>query len=317
MASEDLYEILGVGRTATAEEIKKAYRALARKHHPDRNQGKKDSEERFKKLSAAYAVLKDGEKRKLYDQYGVDGLRDGFDPKMWERYGPSKQRAGGSGAQAAGETFDFGGFSGFGSMEDVFESLFGGGRGRGRGPRAGVSWENQAKQGANVRTTLEVELLDAVIGKELELAVEIEGETRRLKVKLPPGVEDGQTIRLEGQGAKGRGGGAQGDLLMEVRVKSDQTYTRHGNDLERRVLVTLGKAYKGGEVEVETPWGKGRLKIPASTQGGKRFRLKGQGIRKKREVGDLYVRVDVRVPEGKDAETISAVEKIEKLYEKE
>jgi curved DNA-binding protein len=316
MPAEELYEILGVGRTASAEEVKKAYRALARKHHPDRNQGKKDSEERFKKISAAYAVLGNEKKRKLYDQFGVDGLRDGFDPEMWKRYGGGARRAGAGGGQPDGEQFDFGGFSGFGSLEDIFEGLFGGERKRGRGRRGGVSWEDVPRPGAQVRFVLEVELLDAVLGRELDIAMDVEGETRRLKVKVPAGIEEGQTIRLGGQGAKGRGGGQQGDLLLEVRVKGDQTYTRHGTDLERRVLVTLGRAYEGGEVEVETPWGKGKLKVPPRTQGGTRFRLKGHGIRKRGVSGDLYVRMDVRVPCGTDKETICAVEQLETLYDK-
>ncbi|HUT77064.1 MAG TPA: J domain-containing protein [Polyangia bacterium] len=236
---------------------------------------------------------------------------------MWKRYGGGGGRAAGKRAgQPSGEEFEFGGFSGFGSMEDIFEGLFGGGPGRGRGRRGGIQWESAPQRGAQVRSALEVELLDAVVGRELEIAVETEGEAKRLKVKLPAGVEDGQTIRLGGQGAGGRGGAPKGDLLLEVRVKGDQIYTRHGNDLERRVLVTMGRAFEGGEVEVETPWGKGKLRIPPRTQGGTRFRLKGHGIRKRGTTGDLFVRMDIRVPGGNDPETVSAVERLESQYEK-
>jgi len=309
MPAEDLYQILGVKRTATAGEMKKAYRSLARRHHPDKNQGKKEEEEKFKKITAAYAVLGDENKRKLYDQYGLDGLRDGFDPEMWKRYGGRAE-----GRQPIGQEFDFGGFSGFGSMEDIFESLFGG-RGSRKAGSGGVRWERMQKRGAQVRSVLEVELLDAVLGRELEIAVDVGGETRKLKVRIPAGVEDGQTIRLAGQGASGSGGGPSGDLLLEVRTRADATYSRHGSDLERRVLVTIGKAYEGGEVEVETPWGKGMLRIPPRTQGGTRLRLKGQGVRKKGSAGDLYVRVDIRVPAGTDEKTAEAVAALERIYE--
>ncbi len=313
--AEDFYSVLGVDRDAAAGEIKKAYRNLARKHHPDRNQGKKDAEERFKKISAAYAVLGDEKKRGLYDRYGVDGLRDGFDPEMWERYGKTAGGRGRSGS-SPGEDFDFGGFSGFGSMEDIFESLFGKGTSGGRRRRARVAWEDIPQPGAQVRSVLEVDLMDAVLGRELDIAVGVGSETRRLKVKVPAGVEEGQMIRLGGQGAKGRGGAARGDLLLEVRLKGDPVYERNGNDLERRMMVTMGEAYRGGEIEVETPWGKGRLRIPAGTQGGTRFRLKGQGIRKKGAKGDMLVRMDIRVPTGRDEETEAAVSALESQYEK-
>lgn len=308
--AEDLYQILGVGRDASADEIKKVYRSLARKYHPDKNPEKKGAEERFKKIGAAYAVLGDEKKRKLYDQFGMDGLRDGFDPELWKRYG------GGAGARAGqqgGQEFDLGGFSGFGSMEDIFESLFGSGGGR-RGRRSGVSWSTGRQKGPDVRSTLEVELLDAIRGRELDIAIEVEGTLRRLKVKVPQGVEDGQVIRLAGQGAEGGSGGPKGDLLLEIRVKQDQTYHRNGKDLERRTLVTVGNAYEGGEIEVETPWGKGKLRIPAGTQGGTRFRLKGQGVRRKDQAGDLYVRVDIRVPESRDEGTREAVRELESKY---
>jgi DnaJ-class molecular chaperone len=163
---------------------------------------------------------------------------------------------------------------------------------------------------------VEVELMDAVLGRELEIAVVAGGESRRLKVKVPAGIEDGQKIRLGGQGGKGSEGGAAGDLLLEVRVKADPVYSRNRTDLERRVMVTIGTAYEGGEIEVETPWGKGRLRIPPGTQGGTRFRLKGHGIRKRGVSGDLIVRTDVRIPVGRDEETETLVRKIESKYDK-
>jgi molecular chaperone DnaJ len=160
MAKDDLYEILGVSRGASETEIKKAYRKLARELHPDRNKNNKQAEERFKKVSAAYAVLGNKEKRKLYDQFGVDGLRDGFDPQKWRQYGggfTGEWPPSGRGYQS--QNFDFGGFSGFGALEDIFESLFGGGpRGRAAGRAGARNWgfgQQEMQQGAGIRSTLD------------------------------------------------------------------------------------------------------------------------------------------------------------------
>ena len=211
MKSEDLYTILGVAKDAPAVEIKKVYRKLARELHPDRNKGNKEAEERFKKVSAAYAVLGNAEKRKLYDKYGIDGLRDGFDPKMWER----AQGFGGRGAGRArqqGEPVDFGGFTGFGGMEDIFETLFGRNAYQ-RGQARRHEWDMSVPaRGPDVKSQMEVELLDAVLGRELQIVVPIEGERHNLKVKLPRGIESGKSIRLKGQG--GRGAGDPGDLIV-------------------------------------------------------------------------------------------------------
>ena len=322
-AREDLYRVLGVNEDASEGEIKKAYRKLARELHPDRNPDDPEAEERFKKVSAAYAVLGDKEKRKLYDQYGIDGLRDGFDPEMWKKYqgfGGARGGARGGGFHPEGSVggFDFGGFSGFGSMEDIFETLFGGGGGR-RTQR--VRWSGgqggfgKQEDGPTVRSNLEVELLDAVLGRELDLMVPVGGETRRLKVKLPRGVEDGQGDRLKGQGGKSPSGGKPGDLLIEVSVKKDRVYERRGLDLEKSEPVTLKQAYEGGEIEVETPWGKGKVKLPEGTQGGARVRLRGQGVRRGDERGDLYIRVAIKVPKRRDEKARRAIEEVESLYE--
>jgi DnaJ-class molecular chaperone len=318
MEHEDFYEILGVDRNADEKEIKKAYRKLARELHPDRNEGDKRAEERFKKVSAAYAVLSDEEKRKLYDEYGVDGLRDGFDPEAYQRY---RQQAGqpGGGRPFGG---DFGGFSGFGSLEDIFESLFGGGAGRGRSVRwstgegfGSAGKARRGQKGPKVRSGVEVELMDAVLGRELELVVPIQQERRKLKVKLPRGVEDGQTIRLKGQGARGPFGGEPGDLLIEVKVKDDKQYERKGDDLTKKLPVTIGQAYEGATMQVETPWGKGKVTIPAGTQSGQKLRLRGQGVRKNGRRGDLYAEIMVKVPEKRDEETKKAVGILEEKYE--
>lgn len=308
--SEDLYMLLGVGRDASEAEIKKAYRKLARELHPDKNKGNKEAEERFKKVSAAYAVLSDKEKKKLYDQYGIDGLRDGFDPEQWKRYGA---QAGGGAPYGGG--VDFGGFSGFGGMESIFETLFGGSAGGRRGGRRSAWGQGMpAQKGPQIRSQLDVELMDAVLGRELGIVIPIEGERKSLKVRIPQGLETGQSIRLKGQGARSQMGGEPGDLIIEVSVKDDSVYTRKGNDLEKTETITVGQAYLGDTIEVETPWGKGRLNIPPGTQGGRRMRIRGHGIRKGEKKGDLFVAINIRIPEGRGEEVEEAVKNLEKLY---
>lgn len=320
MENESLYEILGVSHDATESEIKKKYRKLARDLHPDRNKDNKEAEERFKKVSAAYAVLGDKEKRKLYDQFGIDGLRDGFDPNKWRQYGSYENRGseewpGGAGAGFDG-TFDFGGFSGFGALGDIFERLFGMESGRGgRQQRSGVSGWGFNMPGTQVRLKLEVELMDAVLGRELQIVVPVEGEQRRLKVTIPKGIEEGQTLRLKGQGGKSRGrGGTAGDLLLEISIKADSNYQRKGLDLIKRESITVGQAYNGESIEVSTPWDTVKMSIPQGTQGGQRLRLKGKGMRRGKKRGDLYIQVDIRLPKRRDKETKDAVDRLEELY---
>ena len=317
MESESLYEILGISREATESEIKKRYRKLARDLHPDRNKDNKEAEERFKKVSAAYAVLGDKEKRKLYDQYGIDGLRDGFDPNRWRQY--TSHPGGNAGGWPADGgfpgSFDFGGFSEFGSMGDIFESLFGRGASRGRTRRAGARGRGFSMPGSQVRMKLEVELMDAVLGRELQIAVPVEGEQRRLKVAIPKGIEDGQTIRLKGQGGRSPDGrGPAGDLLLEIGIKGDSEYQRKGLDLTKRESVTVGQAYNGEVVEVSTPWEKVKLSIPQGTQGGQKLRLKGKGIVKGKKKGDLYIQIDIKLPDSRDQKTKETIDRLEELY---
>jgi DnaJ-class molecular chaperone len=313
MSSEDFYAILGVARGATDKEIKKAYRKLARELHPDKNKDNPAAEERFKKVSAAYAVLSDSDKRGKYDKYGIDGLRDGFDPEMWNRYGGGPGGARHHGGRP-GSPFDQGGFSGFGAMEDIFESLFGGRGGPGSRSRGGAQW-GMGQKGAQVSSVLEVDLLDAVLGRELQIAINVDGENRKLKVKVPGGIEDGQTMRLKGQGAKGMAGGPAGDLLLEIRIRRDADYERSGFDLTRREMITVGQAYNGAVLPIETPWGQVKLSVPEGTQGGQRMRLKGKGIKKGDKKGDLYVQLMLKIPTGRNEQIEEAVAALEALYD--
>ena len=285
---------------------------MARELHPDRNKDNKEAEEKFKKVSAAYTVLGDEEKRKLYDQYGIDGLRDGFDPNMWQQYGGFGGGSGAGGFDFGGQRVDFGGFQGFGAMEDIFESLFGGRR-RGRS-RGTAPWGGGAEKGPSVRSILEVELMDAVLGRELEIVIPIEGERKKLKVKIPEGIESGKTIRLKEQGGRSRNGGTPGDLMLEIKLRKDRNYERHGADLTKKEKITVKEAYEGTQKDIETPWGALKVTIPPGTQGGSKMRLRGKGIKNGEARGDLYLQLVVQIPTKRNKKTQEAVDMLDKCY---
>ena len=306
--NEDLYKVLELQKGASDSDIKKSYRRLARKYHPDTNKNNAEAEEKFKKISAAYAVLSDKKKRDLYDKYGINGLRDGFDENQWRQYG--------GGGGPAGD-FNFGGFSGFGGMESIFETLFGGGRGRSRGSRVSGSppWSNSGGQkGEDVKSKLDIDALDAILGRELELLVPIGGQQKKLKVKIPRGIENGKSIRLKNQGNPGLFSGPSGDLILELNVRENGPYRRQGNNLVREESVTISQAYFGDTISVETPWGEGKLKIPPFTQGGTKMRVKGHGIRKGENKGDLLVQINILIPTAADKKTEELIRKLDKQY---
>jgi len=297
VAERDLYALLGVPRGATGDEIKKAYRRLAHKYHPDKNPGNKQAEERFKEITAAHEVLGDPRRRKLYDEFGADSLRSGFDPARADQY-RQWQRQGGA------RPFDFGGFetgggSGAFDFGSIFEQIFGAGAARQRRGR-----------GEDVRADLEVELADAVKGAERDL--QLDGRT--LRVKIPAGVGDGSQIRLAGQGTPGPGGGPAGDLYLEVRLKAHPLLRRDGRDLTIDLPVTVPEAVNGAEVTLPTFDGPVRLRIPAGAQAGTRLRLRGRGMPGlKGERGDLYAVVKVVLPDADDR-LRKAVEPLAALY---
>lgn len=282
MASKDLYAVLGVSRTATADEIRAQYRKLARKLHPDVNPGDKQAEARFKEVSAAYAVLSDPKKRKLYDEFGDVALQAGFDEEKAEQL----RRMGGLGG---GTPFDFGSwsqtFGGDAGFEDILGSIFGGRFGR-RGPR----------RGADVQAELEIDLPLAVRGGSTTLALPGQG---RVEVKIPEGAVDGQTLRLAGLGQPGEPGASAGDLYLRLKVAEHPFYRREGDDLHVEVPISIVEAVRGGKVSFPAPTGEVTLKIPPGTQSGQSFRLRGLGARgRSGEKGNLYARVVVVLPEG-------------------
>ena len=297
----DYYEVLGVGRKASQEEITKAYRKLARKYHPDVTK-EKDAEEKFRQVNEANEVLGDPEKRAKYDQYGA----------AW------KQVQDGQGPPPGFEGFQFdfgrgrggGGFSGFGGggggFSDFFEMLFGGagpggfGGGGGGGGRGGFRMP-----GGDVEAKLALSLEEAARGgrRQLTLGDPRTGQARQVDVRIPAGVRPGQKIRLAGQGSPGPGGGPAGDLYLLVELQPHELYRLEDRDLHVSVPVTPWEAALGGTAAVPTLDGPVRIKIPAGTSSGRKIRLKGKGFPNPRGAsGDLYAELRIVVPETLTAE---------------
>ncbi len=310
MPERDLYEILGVSRTATQDELKRAYRKLAKKYHPDVNPGNKPAEEKFKEVTAAFEVLSDEKRRKLYDEFGPDALRSGFDEKRAAEY----RRWRSHGAPAGGMPFDFGDFAtvnvgDYGSFDfgSIFGDLFGGGaRGGPRARRAGFP-----TPGAHAEAELAIDLRDAVLGAERDLRL----DGRTLRVKIPAGVTDGAQIRLGGQGASGTHGGPSGDLYLKVRLRPHPHVRREGKDLYLDLPVTVPEAALGAEVQLPTFEGPVRLRVPAGAQSGTQLRLRGKGMPdlKGGARGDLYAVVQVVLPPASGA-LEEAVKPLAELY---
>jgi curved DNA-binding protein len=316
--ARSFYDILGVSRTASTDEIKKTYRKLAAKLHPDKNPGNKSAESQFKEVNRAYEALSDPKKRGLYDEFGEDALREGFDAermrqyKAWSTQQRSGGRAGGGampfnledvlrGAGGGQGSVDFGGPSGVG---DIFGDLFGGGRGRRRrGPARGPDAESE----------ITIDFNAAVNGGTFTLRTS--GSEEPITVRIPPGADEGSTLRIPGQGGGGDDGGSRGDLLLHIHVRPHPFFRREANDLHLDLPITVGEAYGGAKVKVPTPHGSVSLKVPAHTQSGQVARLKGKGVAKKSGTpGDLYVHFLVHLPTTESSEIEQAVQTLETAY---
>ncbi|MBP7127369.1 J domain-containing protein [Myxococcota bacterium] len=294
MAAKDYYRILGVAKTASADEIRKAYRELAKKYHPDRNPGNKAAEERFKEINEAYAVLSDPGKRQQYDTIGAEGFQSRFSQEdifrgfdfdsifrdMGLGGGIFETLFGAAGGGGTGRVrFDFGG------------DPFGGTRTRAGRGRAGAS------RGQDLTSDLSISLYESVEGGERMIQVPLDsGGVEKVQVKIPPGVTSGKTLRLKGKGGIGPGG-ERGDLYLRIRVEPDPVFQRDGDDLRCEVKVPLSTLVLGGTAEVPTLKGPKKVRVPEGTQAGTALRLAGLGAPGSRgSRGDLYVRLIPLLP---------------------
>lgn len=286
MATRDYYEILGVNKSASDEEIKRAYRKLAMKYHPDKNPNKKEAEERFKEINEAYAVLSDKEKRKQYETFGKEGFHQrftqedifrGFDfdeilSGLFGGRGRRESRYGGRGG------FDFGDlFTGQGTYQDM---------------------SRRPQKGEDILFELSISLEEAVLGGEKRISYRKNGKVEEVSVRIPKGIETGKKLRLSGKGMEGRKGGPSGDLYLQISVREHPIFLREGDDLIMEKEVNFSEAALGTIIEVPTLEGTKKVKIPPGTQSHTKMRLKGLGIPhfQKEGRGDEYVKVIVRVP---------------------
>jgi DnaJ-class molecular chaperone len=294
MPEKDPYDILGVPRGAKQDEIKRAYRRLAKAYHPDRNPGKPEAERRFKEVQAAYEVLGDPQRREQYDRFGAGGPAPEF--HTWSTPAPG----------ASEVRFDFGSL---GDLSSIFEQFFR------RGPQAPYVSEQAAPtpRGADIERSVEVSLEEALQGTTREIVLRSRGgAVERVTVRIPPGIEDGQRIRARGQGQAGRGG--RGDLLIVCRVRPHGYFQRQGRDLLLELPLSFAEAALGATVDVPTLEGRVRLKVPPGTSSGARLRLRGKGVpgRNGEPSGDLLVVPRIHVPRDLSPRARQLVEQLER-----
>ncbi|MBO9560534.1 MAG: J domain-containing protein [Caulobacter sp.] len=291
--ARDPYLELGVSRTASAAEIRKAFHKLAKQHHPDANKGDKKSEEKFKQVSAAFDILGDADKRKKFDAGEIDAdgretMRGGFGAGGGNPFG-----AGFGGRRAGG-----GGFSGGEGPEIDLNDLFGDILGRNRGGFGGGERGGFSPKGADVRARLDIDLEEAIKGGKKRVAF---SDGRTIDVTIPAGAQEGQTLRLKGQGSPGRGG--QGDALIELAIKPHPIYRPENGALVMDLPISVPDAVLGGKVEAPTPDGPVTLTVPKGSNSGAKLRLKGRGLSdSKGHRGDLFARLVVTLPDTPDAE---------------
>jgi curved DNA-binding protein len=281
----DYYKVLGINKNATADEIRTAYRKLARKHHPDLNPNDKEANKKFQQINEANEVLSEPEKRKKYDQYGKDWQHAETFEKAQQSAGTQGHRRGGGDPE---------GFSGDGDFSDFFESLFGRATGGGQNRQSGQNRQTKFR-GQDYQAELGIDLADAATTHQRVIAV----NGKNIRITIPAGVENGQVIKLKGHGAPGVNDGPNGDLYITFSIADDPRWSREGNDLHTKGHLDLYTALLGGELAVDTLTGKVKLKIKPETPNGHIVRLKGKGFpvyKQEGQYGDLYVTLEVKLP---------------------
>jgi DnaJ-class molecular chaperone len=295
--AKDHYATLGVSRTASSDEIQKAYRKLARKYHPDMNPDDATAKKKFQEVQSAFEVLSDADKRKRYDQFGSDfdaaGAAGGH-PGGWRYTTSSGPQTYPFDVNDLNDVFGGGGAGpeGGGGFADLFKQF-----NRGRGSRR--AQRPASERGNDLKHELTIPFSSAVLGGEAALTVQRhDGQLESINVKIPEGIDDGKKIRLRGQGEPGADGGPAGDILLTIRVSPHPQFRRTGNRLDVRVPVTLAEAIQGATVDVPTPHGTISLKVPPNTSSGKRLRIKGHGVRPANHpAGDLFAEIEIELPE--------------------
>lgn len=305
MANQSYYDILGVSKSASQDEIKKAYHKLAKKHHPDRHQhdrkDKAEAEKKFKEIQGAYDILGDAEKRKQYDQFGEAAFQGGGagQPGWSFQWGGPGGPGGGQGG-GPGQGFEFSG-----GLEELLGQMMGG-RGRSRGGRA----SKQQMTGQDVETTMAIPFRTAIRGGELTF----QGPSgERLTARIPPGVANGAKLRLAGKGQPSPLGGPPGDLIVQVHTQPDAVFTRDGSDIYVELPISVAEAVLGATVDVPSLDGPVSVTVPAGTSSGQKLRLRGKGgLKSDGSPGDQYVQIKVVVPKNIDAESRKLIEEFAK-----
>jgi DnaJ-class molecular chaperone len=303
---EDYYKTLGVSRNASAADIQKAYRELARKYHPDLNPDDKTAKTKFQQVQTAFDVLNDSKKREMYDRYG----------SSFESMGAGGPQGGPGGGPAGFEDVDFSQFFGdkfqqdpSGGFGDIFSQFRRGGRGRRPRP--------QPPRGVDLRYPLEIPFQTAVSGGEVQVTVRRgTGKVETIAVKIPAGMGDGKKIRLRGQGEAQAAGGPRGDIIIEVKVTPHRYFRRRGNHLDVVVPLTLAEAALGAKIDLPTPQGTIALSVPKGTSSGAKLRVKGHGVAPlKGEPGDLFAEIQIVLPADLDEQSIELIHQFERHNE--
>ena len=304
--ADDYYQILEVPRNASAEEIDKAYRRLAKQHHPDLSDDKERAKEKFQKVQSAYDVLSDPKKRKLYDKFGAN-----YEAMQ------NAQAGGGNPFQGGDMDIDFsqifgsgGGGAGGNGMEDIFRQFGGafGGFGAGAQPRA------RARKGRDAQQELMIPFQTSVLGGKASVTVQTDnGKQEQITVNIPAGIEDGKKIRLREQGYASPNGGKRGDLFVIVKVAPHPHFVRQGRNLQLKLPVTLREAVLGAKVEIPTPKGKTTMTIPQGSNSGRRLRLKGLGVVTASGTGDLIVELQIVIPDSINDESKELIEQFDRM----